>query len=64
MAVREEIEERLKLAEQSQLSSQAIGDARAAVEAGEIDRAIELILKLAGNDAAGLPRRAVIGSTP
>jgi hypothetical protein len=34
------------------------------VEASEIDRAIQLILKLVGNDAAGLPRRAVIGSMP
>jgi hypothetical protein len=49
MALREEIEERLKLAEERQLSSQTVADARAAVEA-EIDRAIQLILQLAGSD--------------
>jgi hypothetical protein len=61
MAIREEIEERLKLAEVRQLSSQAIADARAAVEAGEIDRAIQLVLQLAGNDAAGLSQRGPRG---
>jgi hypothetical protein len=34
MAVREEIAERLNLAEERQLSSQAIADARAAIAAG------------------------------
>jgi len=53
MEVREEIEERLKLAEQRQLSSQAIRDARAAVEAGEIHCAIQLILTLTESNTAG-----------
>ena len=46
MAVREEMEERLKLAEERQLSSRSIADARAAVEAGELERAIQLIFIL------------------
>ena len=61
MAIREGMEERLRLAEERQLSSQAIADARAAVEAGEIDRAIQLVLQLAGNDAAGLSQRGPRG---
>lgn len=56
MAVREEIKEFLKQAEERQCGSRAIADARAALEAGDLRRAIELILKLAGNDTAGLRR--------
>ena len=45
MAVREEIEEHLKLAGERQLGSREIADARASLEAGDLHRAVELILK-------------------
>ena len=49
MAVREEIEEHLKLAGEQQPGSREIADARASLEAGDLHRAVELILKAVGN---------------
>ena len=49
MAVREEIEEHLKLAGEQQPGSREIADARAALEAGDLHRAVELILKALAN---------------
>ena len=50
MAVREEIEEHLKLAgEQQPGGSREIADARASLEAGDLHRAVELILKAGEN---------------
>jgi hypothetical protein len=51
-SIREGADEVLKLAEERQPGSKEVGDARAALEAGDLDRAVELILKLAGSDAA------------
>jgi hypothetical protein len=45
MAAREEIEEHLKLAGEQQPGSREIADARASLEAGDLHRAVELILK-------------------
>ena len=43
MAVREEADQFLKSVEERQPSSKAIADARAALEAGELERAVQLI---------------------
>jgi len=50
MAVREEIEEHLKLAGEQQPGSREIADARASLEAGDLHRAVELILKAVRNN--------------
>ena len=47
MAVREEIEEHLKLAGEQQPGSREIADARALLEAGDFHRAVELMLTAA-----------------
>ena len=63
MAVREEIEEHLKLAGEQQPGSREIADARASLEAGDFHRAVELILKAGGNsnDVAPLGKRLCPG---
>jgi hypothetical protein len=55
-AVREEIEERLKLAGEQQPGSREIADARRSLEAGDLHRAVELILKAVrkSNDVVAL----------
>ena len=63
MAIREEIKEHLKLAEERQPGSKEVADARAALEAGGLHGAIELIMRL-GSDAAGLRRPGTAKSTP
>jgi hypothetical protein len=56
IAVREEIEEQLKLAGEQQPGSREIADARGSLEAGDLHRAVELILKAVGtsNDVVAL----------
>ena len=49
IAVQEEIEEHLKLAGEQQPGSREIADARASLEAGDLHRAVELILKAVRN---------------
>ena len=64
MAVREEITEHLTLADERQPGSKEVADVRAALEAGDLRRAVELTLKLVGSDTTGSRRRGAIWSTP
>ena len=52
-AVREEADQFLKLAEERQPSSKEVMNARAALEAGDFQRAIELLLQLAPSPDRG-----------